>query len=64
MEKYPDPGETSRNIFPRAQLRNNLLGLRYLNSLLQIRIKDPVHFDPGAGPKKLNIPDPQHCRFL
>ncbi len=53
--QYPDPGWTSRIIFPRAW--KQFFGLKYVNSLMRMRIRES--FDPGYG---LNIPDPQHCR--
>ncbi len=40
-----DPEWKSRIIFPRAN-RNNILGLKYLNPLMLIRIRDL--FDPGS----------------
>jgi hypothetical protein len=53
------------------ELRNNIFGLKYLNSLKRIRdsmetiriqvpgsgIRDGKNSDPGSG---INIPDPQH----
>jgi hypothetical protein len=55
---------------PVLELRNHFFGLKYLNSLMQIRdpgwknsdpefgIRDEKKLDPGFG---INIPDPQHC---
>jgi hypothetical protein len=47
------------------ELRNYVFGLKYLNSLMRIiirdgtiRIRDVKKSDPGSG---INIPDPQHC---
>jgi hypothetical protein len=37
------------------ELRNNFLGYKYSNSLIQIR--DGNNTDPGS---EINIPDPQH----
>ncbi len=52
-----DPEGKSRIIFPRAY-RNNILGLKYLNPLIRIRIRDL--FDPGSGilDGKIRIRDP------
>jgi hypothetical protein len=47
------------------ELRNHFLGIKYLNSLMQIRgmetirIRDGKKSDPGTG---INIPNPQHWR--
>jgi hypothetical protein len=43
-----------------------IFGLKYLNSLMWMRIRDPEIFltlDPGSGMEKIRIrdnPDPQH----
>jgi hypothetical protein len=50
-----DPGSYFR------KLRNNFLGLKYLNSLMRIRIRYPeisLVLDPRSGMEKLRIRDP------
>jgi hypothetical protein len=56
-----------------GELRNNFFGLKYLNSLMRIPIRDPEFFlpwirdpswknsDPGSG---INIPDPQYWLYI
>ncbi len=48
----PDPGLTTRIIFPRAY--KQFFGLKHLNSLMRMRmrIRDPESFDPGSGIQK------------
>jgi hypothetical protein len=50
------------------ELRNHFFGLKYLNSLMQIRDPEWKNSDPGSGMEKnsdprsaINIPNPQHC---
>ncbi len=64
----PGPGWTTRILFPRA--KNPFFGLKFLNSLMQIRDPGWKQFgsgildeksrirEPGSG---INIPDPQYC---
>jgi hypothetical protein len=60
----PDPGSTSQVRFPRAY--KQFFGLKCLNSLMRIRIRDPRIFltlDPGWEKfgSGINIPISQHC---
>jgi hypothetical protein len=43
------------------ELKRQFFGVKYLNSLVWIRIRDGKKSDPGSG---INIPDPQHCNVI